>query len=77
MSKTTSVRRRRIPGFSIAVLTAALAAAMPAQAQQRCHREGTDVICDDGHRGIWSGDTIIRAEKIEKYYAQPSANRIR
>ena len=27
--------------------------------QQRCHREGTDVTCDDGHRGVWSGDVII------------------
>ena len=26
---------------------------------QRCHREGTDVTCDDGHRGIWEGDAII------------------
>ena len=30
-----------------------------APAQQRCHREGTDVTCDDGHRGAWSGDAII------------------
>lgn len=27
--------------------------------QQSCHREGTDVTCDDGHRGVWSGGAII------------------
>ena len=45
----------------LAFLTA-LADATGAQAQQRCHREGVDVACDDGHRGIWSGDTIIWAD---------------
>lgn len=34
----------------------------PTQAQQHCHREGTDVTCDDGHRGIWAGDAIIWAD---------------
>jgi hypothetical protein len=29
---------------------------------QNCHREGVDVSCDDGHRGIWSGDAIIWAD---------------
>ena len=42
-------------------ILAAGAWAMPAQAQH-CQREGTDVICDDGHRGIWSGDAIIWAD---------------
>ena len=45
----------------VLVFLLAAAWAMPAQAQ-RCHREGTDVTCDDGHRGIWSGDTIIWAD---------------
>ncbi len=40
------------------IILSATALAAPAQAQ-RCHREGTDVSCDDGHRGIWSGDAII------------------
>jgi len=44
------------------VLVILSASAMPAQAQQRCHREGADVTCDDGHRGVWSGDTIIWAD---------------
>jgi hypothetical protein len=49
---------------AIMVLTilSASAYAMPAQAQQHCRREGTDVTCDDGHRGVWSGDSIIWAD---------------
>ncbi len=42
---------------ALAILSA-LGHTAGAQAQ-RCHREGTDVTCDDGHRGIWSGDVII------------------
>jgi hypothetical protein len=26
---------------------------------QPCHREGTDVVCDDGRRGVWSSEAII------------------
>jgi hypothetical protein len=26
---------------------------------QHCRHEGTDVTCDDGRRGVWSGDTIV------------------
>ena len=26
---------------------------------QLCHRDGTAVACDDGRRGVWSGDAII------------------
>ena len=29
---------------------------------QHCHRDGVDVTCDDGHRGMWSGDAIIWAD---------------
>jgi len=46
----------------VLVILSATAYAMPAQAQQRCHRERTDVTCDDGHRGVWSGDSIIWAD---------------
>jgi hypothetical protein len=42
-------------------ILSAVAYAAPAPAQN-CHREGTDVTCDDGHRGIWSGDAIIWAD---------------
>ena len=36
--------------------------ATSAQAQQHCHREGSDVVCDDGHRGVWSSEAIIWAD---------------
>jgi hypothetical protein len=26
---------------------------------QHCHREGTDAVCDDGRRGVWSSEAII------------------
>jgi hypothetical protein len=48
--------------ITVITMLSAMACAMPAHAQQRCHREGTDVTCDDGHRGIWSGDSIIWAD---------------
>ena len=42
------------------VLAILAAAAHPAGAQaQLCHRQGTDVMCDDGRHGVWSGDAII------------------
>ena len=37
----------------------AASSATDAQSQQRCHRTGTDVSCDDGRHGIWSGDAIV------------------
>src|SRR6201997_5285208 len=43
------------------VLLCAAGQATAAQAQL-CHREGTVVICDDGRRGLWSGDAIIWAD---------------
>jgi hypothetical protein len=42
----------------ILAILASLGHATGAQAQQHCHHDGTDVTCDDGHRGIWSGDSI-------------------
>jgi hypothetical protein len=45
----------------VLMILSATAYAMPAQAQH-CRRDGTDVTCDDGHRGVWSGDTIIWAD---------------
>ena len=43
---------------SLAVVAALLALAAPALAQT-CKREGTDVICDDGRRGVWTGTAIV------------------
>ena len=45
-------------GFSILFSAALLCAAGPALAQS-CTRQGVDVTCDDGRRGILSGVAII------------------
>jgi hypothetical protein len=47
---------------TLLIALSAAAYAIPTQAQQRCHREGVDVNCDDGHRGVWSGDAIVWAD---------------
>ena len=54
------------------VLTAATAAsaAGPAMAQA-CTRQGTDVSCDDGRRGIFTGDGIIWADGTKSSLASP------
>jgi hypothetical protein len=44
--------------FSILMSAAAAFYAGPARAQA-CTRQGVDVACDDGRRGILSGDAII------------------
>jgi hypothetical protein len=51
-----TVDRRLV--FSILMLAMSAAGAEPAQAQA-CSRVGADVICDDGRRGVWSGDAIL------------------
>jgi len=43
---------------SLAAAVTLLALAAPALAQT-CKREGTDVTCDDGRRGVWTGTAII------------------
>ncbi|WP_315781424.1 hypothetical protein [Bradyrhizobium sp. SZCCHNPS1003] len=41
------------------LLTAVLSlAASPARADQ-CTKQGVDVTCDDGRKGIWQGDAIL------------------
>ena len=44
--------------LAFVVLTAALGCAGAANAQ-RCTRQGNDVTCDDGRRGVLEGDTIL------------------
>ena len=51
----------------VLLILSAVGYAAGALAQQRCHREGTDVTCDDGHRGIWSGDAIIWADGTQSH----------
>ncbi len=54
----------------ILAILAAAGHATGAQAQH-CHREGVDVSCDDGHRGVWSGDAIIWADGTRSRLASP------
>jgi hypothetical protein len=44
--------------FSILLFAVVAAGSGPARAQA-CTRQGVDVTCDDGRRGIFSGDAII------------------
>jgi hypothetical protein len=43
---------------AVLISTMAFACASPALAQ-KCTKQGTDVTCDDGRRGIFTGDAII------------------
>jgi 2-polyprenyl-6-methoxyphenol hydroxylase-like FAD-dependent oxidoreductase len=54
------------------VLTAALVAgaATPALAQS-CTRQGADVSCNDGRRGVFAGDAIIWADGTRSNLASP------
>ncbi|MBR1238438.1 hypothetical protein [Bradyrhizobium sp. AUGA SZCCT0182] len=58
--------------LSFATLIAALVAgaAVPAMAQF-CTRQGVDVSCDDGRRGILSGEAIIWADGTRSSLASP------
>jgi hypothetical protein len=47
--------------FAAAASAIALLSAAPATAQT-CTRQGNDVSCDDGKRGIFTGDAIIWAD---------------
>src|SRR5229473_721207 len=47
-----------------------LRGAGPALAQA-CTRQGVDVSCDDGRRGVWSGDAIIWADGTRSSLASP------
>ena len=58
---------RALP-FSIPM--SAISTAGPALAQN-CTRQGVDVACDDGRRGMLSGDTIIWAEGTRSSLTSP------
>src|SRR4051812_13959058 len=36
-----------------------------------CTRQGTDVTCDDGRRGVWTGDAIIWPDGTRANLASP------
>jgi hypothetical protein len=56
--------------FGILIAAAACSAASSAQAQS-CTRQGTDVTCDDGRRGGWTGDAIIWPDGTRANLASP------
>ena len=60
----------RALSFSILISALAAGAAGPAMAQS-CTRQGVDVSCDDGRRGIFSGDAIIWADGTRSNLASP------
>jgi hypothetical protein len=54
----------------VLIATFAGAAAGPAMAQA-CTRQGVDVSCDDGRRGIFAGDSIVWADGSKSRLASP------
>jgi hypothetical protein len=52
------------------ILMSAMSVAGPALAQN-CTRQGVDVACDDGRRGMLSGDTIIFADGTRSSLTSP------
>ena len=60
----------RALAVSILMSTIAAGYAGPALAQA-CTRQGVDVSCDDGRRGVWSGDAIIWADGTRSSLASP------
>ena len=56
--------------FSVLASALALGAAGPAMAQS-CTRQGVDVTCDDGRRGIFAGDAIVWADGTRSNLASP------
>src|ERR1700759_1805585 len=61
---------RPTKAFAAVTIAIALLAAAPALAQT-CTRQGNDVSCDDGKRGIFTGDAIIWAEGTPANLASP------
>lgn len=61
-----------VRAFAFFILTSGTVAgaATPAMAQA-CTRQGVDVSCDDGRRGIFSGDAIIWADGSRSSLASP------
>ena len=56
--------------FSALISAYAASAAGPAMAQA-CTRQGVDVSCDDGRRGVFAGDAIIWADGSRSSLTSP------
>jgi hypothetical protein len=57
--------------FAILGLIVAAAASAPPALAQSCTKAGTDVGCDDGRRGVLSGDTIIWSDGTRSSLTSP------
>src|SRR3954464_13576561 len=62
--------KTRTLSFAILISALAAGAAAPAMAQS-CTRQGVDVSCDDGRRGVFAGDAIIWADGTRFCVASP------
>jgi hypothetical protein len=60
----------RALSFAILISTLVAGAAWPAKAQS-CTKQGLDVSCDDGRRGVFAGDAIIWADGTRSSLALP------
>ena len=60
----------RALAFSILMPAMLAGNAVPARAQA-CTRQGIDVTCDDGRRGVFSGQAIIWADGTRSSLASP------
>ena len=61
---------KRALQFSVLASVLALGAAGPAMAQS-CTRQGVDVTCDDGRRGIFAGESLIWADGTRSNLVSP------
>jgi len=59
--------------FSLLVSAGLLGATTSANAQN-CTRQGTDVTCDDGRRGVFTGDAIIWPDGTRANLASPHSS---
>jgi hypothetical protein len=58
--------------LAVAIVMSAISAAGSGGAlAQACTRQGTDVSCDDGRRGIFAGDAIVWADGTRSSLASP------
>src|SRR3954465_62076 len=58
--------------LSFSILISALAAGVAGRAMaQSCTKQGVDVSCDDGRRGIFAGDSIVWADGTRSSLASP------
>ena len=60
----------RALSFSILISAQVASVAGPAMAQS-CTKQGVDVSCDDGRRGIFAGDAIIWADGTRSSLTSP------